>query len=511
MKSRKAIVMARVSSDEQAKGYSLDIQEESIKKWCVLHNVSIVQVFREDHSAKDFNRPQWKELKKYAKSNKTEIDLLLFTTWDRFSRNTTDAFNELFEFKKIGIEVQSILQPIDFSIPESKVLLAIYLTLPEVDNDRRSMKIREGVRAALVSGRWSRKAPFGYSNTRDKINKPHIVPNENAHLIKFAFEQVADGVSQEFIRVQLRKKGLIVSRANISRMLRNLVYLGKIIVPVFENEPEMIVEGLHDGIVDAELFYKVQEVLKGNIIKANKAKQNCQREELPLRGILYCSICSNKVTGSASKSATGAKHFYYHCNHCKRDRYNAKFANKAMEDFFKNLKFQQTPKEIYKDMLESIIGERSPDKKNKEFDEKEMKSKIEILDQKIDKIQDLLIDGVLSADDYNKKKNQFEFEINKLKESVTEEKKISKELKNRIESGINFFTDAGSIYLKASVQQKQKIISSTFPEKIIFENKKCRTLKINDLLQVMLLKDNDLFEIKKGQINENFDLSRQVE
>ena len=144
---------------------------------------------------------------------------------------------------------------IDFSIPESKVLLAIYLTLPEVDNDRRSMKIREGVRAALLSGRWSRNAPFGYSNTRDKINKPHIVPNEKAHLIKFAFEQVATGVSQEFIRVQLRKRGLIVSRANISRMLRNLVYLGKIRVPFFENEPEMIVEGLHDGIVNDELFY----------------------------------------------------------------------------------------------------------------------------------------------------------------------------------------------------------------------------------------------------------------
>ena len=61
--------------------------------------------------------------------------------------------------------------------------------------------------------------------------------------------------------------------------------------------------------------------------------------------------------------------------------------------------------------------------------------------------------------------------------------------------------DAGSIYLKASVQKMQKIISSTFPEKIIFQNKKCRTLKINDSLQVMLLKYNDLPEIKKGQIN----------
>lgn len=74
----------------------------------------------------------------------------------------------------------------------------------------------------------------------------------------------------------------------------------------------------------------------------------------------------------------------------------------------------------------------------------------------------MLIDGILNADDYSKKKNQFEFEIN---------------------------------------QQKQKIISSTFLEKIIIQNKKCLTLKVNDLLQIMLLNNSVLSKIKKGQIN----------
>jgi site-specific DNA recombinase len=117
-------------------------------------------------------------LKAFAKINHKQIDILLVTTWHRFSRNTTDAFNELVTFKQFGIEVQSIQQPIDFSIPESKVLLSIYLTLPEVDNDRRSMKIREGIRAALKSGRWSRTAPVGYNNNSN--NKPRIVLSDKA-------------------------------------------------------------------------------------------------------------------------------------------------------------------------------------------------------------------------------------------------------------------------------------------------------------------------------------------
>lgn len=36
-----------------------------------------------------------------------------------------------------------------------------------------------------------------------------------------------------------------------------------------------------------------------------------------------------------------------------------------LNHFFENLKFQQAPKEIYKDMLEFIIGKKSTDKNNK--------------------------------------------------------------------------------------------------------------------------------------------------
>ena len=34
------------------------------------------------------------------------------------------------------------------------------------------------------------------------------------------------------------------------------------------------------------------------------------REELPLRGVLQCSKCQSKMTGSPSKSSTGRKYFY---------------------------------------------------------------------------------------------------------------------------------------------------------------------------------------------------------
>lgn len=509
MKKRTAILMARVSSDEQAKGYSLDIQETSIRKWCLENNVEVVKSFREDHSAKNFNRPQWKDLKVYAKTNQKNIDLLLVTTWDRFSRNTTDAFNELFAFKKFGIEVQSIQQPIDFSIPESKVLLAIYLTLPEIDNDRRSMKIKEGMRAALKSGRWSRKAPVGYLNTRDSFNKPHIIKSEKAYLIKYAFEEIAKGASQEFVRKKINEKGLKVSRNNISLLLRNFVYIGKIRVPADENEPEEILDGIHEAIIDMNLFYKVQEVLCARNSRKNGTKQNSTRDELPLRGILSCSHCGNKITGSASRSQNGTRHFYYHCNFCKKERYKAASANVCVENFLDEIQFSQSAKEIYKDMLETLFKEKDLD--SKPTITVTTKNKIQFLKSRIDKLQDLLVDGVLSVEDYNKKKGQYQKDLADLNEGLELNNTNNIDIKKKIEKGINLMTNAKSLYLNANVIEKQRLISSIFPEKIEFSNNKCRTNRINDLLSCMLLNNNELHQIKTGKFNENIELSRQVE
>ena len=122
---------------------------------------------------------------------------------------------------KIGIQVQAIEQPIDMSIPENKAMLAIFLAIPEIDNDRRSIKIKGGIRGSLKAGRWCRIAPIGYKNVRDQNNKPVIVPSSIAHHIKYIFEQIAIGKLQSELREEVYRKGIKISRSNFSKLLRN--------------------------------------------------------------------------------------------------------------------------------------------------------------------------------------------------------------------------------------------------------------------------------------------------
>lgn len=57
-----AYLYVRVSTEEQKKGYSLPEQEDRLLKYCKYNNIEVKGIYREDFSAKNFNRPEWKEL-----------------------------------------------------------------------------------------------------------------------------------------------------------------------------------------------------------------------------------------------------------------------------------------------------------------------------------------------------------------------------------------------------------------------------------------------------------------
>lgn len=83
----------RVSTDEQAdKGYSQRDQEERLRKYCDINGIKVRKIIYEDHSAKTFERPAWRSLLKELRKYKGRTDLLIFTKWDRFSRNARDAY-----------------------------------------------------------------------------------------------------------------------------------------------------------------------------------------------------------------------------------------------------------------------------------------------------------------------------------------------------------------------------------------------------------------------------------
>ena len=261
-----AILYIRVSTDEQAqKGYSQRSQEEKLNKYCKDNHIEIVQTIFEDHSAKNFNRPAWNAMMKQLNSSKaSRPNLILFTRWDRFSRNTANAYYMISQLEKMGIEPQATDQPLDMEIPENKVLLAIYIVTAEVENDRRSLNIKQGIYKAKKEGRYMGRAPIGYINISMPDGRKTIVPHEpEATLIRKTFESFEETTSIRTLYKTALQKGLKCSLNAFFNMLQNPVYCGRIRLPsIIEYKTNHEVPGVHTPLISEELFLLVQSRIK---------------------------------------------------------------------------------------------------------------------------------------------------------------------------------------------------------------------------------------------------------
>lgn len=505
--NRSAVIMARVSSEEQAKGFSLKIQKQKLEEYCEREGIKIKHVIREDHSAKNFNRPEWKRLRELLEKPDHGVEQILITSWDRFSRNLYDALSEIQWLRSKGVSVMAIDQPLDMSIPESKMILAVYLTIPEVDNDRRSIKIREGVRAALKAGRWCRVAPKGYNNSRDGQNRPIIVPNEEAKWVKYAFEQIIEGWSQSDVLRVFSDNQIKLQSNGMSKLLRNPVYIGKIIVPSDGKDAAYLVDGIHDPIVSEELFQLVQEELSRRQQIPVKSKHKL-KELFPLRGILHCSKCEKRVTASFSRSKSGKRHGYYHCNYCRKERHPAGKVHSMLESVMAEFQFSKGIQKLYDAILKETIG---TDKKQDEEEIEKLRKDLEKQQSRATKLQDLLMDGAIKAHDYSEMKMRCESEIRNIEKQLSKLEEKDVELAPKLEKSVHLLHNMSNTFKVATNQQKATLIRAIFPDSVVFDGTRCRTPRLNSVLELLLNIDKGFGENKKGRTLKNLELSPLVE
>lgn len=505
---KKAILYVRVSTDEQAAtGFSIRHQKEQLLNYCKQKDIEVLEMFVEDYSAKTFNRPAYKKLFEYAKKNKKEIDFLLFTKWDRFSRNAYESYGEMAKFKKMEISPIALEQPIDTDVPEELLMQAIFFTAPEVENRRRSLNVKVGMRRSRKEGRYLGATPKGYKSIRDELGKPFLVPNEDAKYIKQAFELMSSGKhSQRDIMRTLQKQGVKITRNTMSQILKNPIYKGYVYVPGYRDEPEEIVKGIHEPIVSELLFEQTRAVIEGKKRDVVPYKTK-SLAKFPLRGLIECECCGNNLTASSSKG-NGGIYEYYHCTNGCSKRFSAESINNEIETILKGLKLKPGVKELYIKMLEKdLLGDV---RKNVE-EKKRLESRIAILEDKLEKIQNLLIDGVLDGDDYKEMKGKLKLEKLECEERLSQVKDTTgRDFVDQLETGFGLVENLSKYYQQGGVKVKREIIGSMFPKKFIFEKSEVRTNHIDQTFLLLCRNSKGLKRIKEKDVSDKSKTSCKV-
>lgn len=510
---RKADLYIRVSTDEQAdKGYSQRDQEERLRKYCEIKGIPIRNVYIEDHSAKSFKRPEWqKYLSNLRKSKNSKAGaLLLFTKWDRFSRNAGDAYQTINQLRTFGVEPGAIEQPLDLTIPENKIMLAFYLAAPEVENDRRALNVFHGMRRAKKEGRYMGTAPLGYINKISEDKRKHIALHEfEAPVLKWAFDQIlANNFNTEqiwkMVGEKVNGKGRF-SKNNFWVALRNPLYCGKIFIPPYKEEQGHFVAGQHQPLISEKMFADVQDILDGRkrVIKPKIVAM----ENLPLRGFLKCPKCERMLTGSASKGKMGNYYNYYHCSSSCGTRFKAEVANEA---FVKQLRYLSPKAGMVDIFIEAFINDFNKQMKAQNSDRANIIKEIDTLNKRYQNALLKNADGEMDYDDFQEVKKLIKGRIEKLEKQLNDLASVGTEIRDLVASALKKVANIDRRYENGDIEEKRVVLSSMFPDFLVFDGTQHRTPKINSAILLMYQNTSKLQGKKNGTSLSFLDLSQDV-
>ncbi|RZL98867.1 MAG: recombinase family protein, partial [Pedobacter sp.] len=356
--------------------------------------------------------------------------------------------------------------PLDLTVPENKMMLAIYLTAPEIENDRRGLNTKAGIRQAKKEGRYMGKAPRGYINKAYEDGRRYITIHEpDASTMRWVFKEMGEGLySAESIWRQINKKGFKIDKNTFLLNLRNPVYCGKIKVAAHNDEPAHLVQGLHEPLISESLFYKVQDIMDSRS-KILKGMAIATPKDLPLRNFIKCNRCPRMLTGSASKGKTTYR-VYYHCRSSCGVRYRAEDVNNAFMDELTTF----IPRPGYPELFVASIAEAYGNQHRAIKEEcDELILQISTANKKVDAARELLIQNELEPSEYRKIKEENSSIIARLEMRLNEvnvQKSTHVNIKKLAEMAVNTLCELDKLYDISSIEAKRYLVGILFPDKI---------------------------------------------
>jgi site-specific DNA recombinase len=252
-------------------------------------------------------RPGFNRMIRHAYEKK--IDIILCKSVSRFARNVLDAINTIRELTELGVRIIFDKENIDTGDMASEFIL----TMLSATAQEESRSISENINWALEK-RYERGEPvfvrkLGYQKNEQK---EWIIIEEEAHIVREAFEEALNGktpaqIAKQFIKKRYKK---INGRTDwtsttVRLMLLNRDYTGDVICQKYYTESylshkrvanngernQYFIENHHEPIVSRETFEAVQRELE----RRKKPNKNKKVNRYPLSSRIQCGKCGGNL------------------------------------------------------------------------------------------------------------------------------------------------------------------------------------------------------------------------
>ncbi len=314
-------IYPRVSTEDQSRfGFSLDEQEESLRRLCEYKGYKIYKVYREEGvSAKSMNRPKFKEMIHDMKDGK--INKILVYKLDRLTRSIQDLETICKMLEEYNCDLESDCEEINTSTPTGVFFMRMTTILAQLEIERTSERTKFGLMGAAKKGHFSGKAPIGYR----KINKELVIDEVESEVVKDIFKSYLNGLSVCAIARKLNEKNALNRNwrtTTIDRMLSNYIYSGNYQHRKrIQNEETILLEDVCPAIIDKHDFELVQKQKEKNL------KNYTRKHTYIYMQKIVCSKCHKIMGGSSTTSKNKPTQIYYKCNCC-----NTRINEKKIEE-----------------------------------------------------------------------------------------------------------------------------------------------------------------------------------
>ena len=399
----KAIIYARVSTEMQEEGRSLEFQIRKCEDFCKYNNYTVKEVIQDVESGGNDNREGFLRLQKEIK--KKSFDVLVVYESSRISRITLTMLNFVLELQKSDIKFISISQSeINTTTPTGMLFFQIFAVLADYERKQISMRVKSNKWARAKAGIWQGgNVPIGYK----KIGKEIVIDEET--------KEDVIGIFNTYLATKSLKETAKILGKNISSIkwiLQNEFYIGNLMYGrkqndintgiVKVNKEIKIFKGNHPALIDEDIFREAQQQM------LFKQRYTRIEDKYLFTGLIECT-CGGKLYTNAPN---------YRCEKCKK----AITRNKA-EKFIIN-------KLLHLKELEFLNSK--PNLEKYENDKKSCETQINKLYKEREKYISLYTKDLISEEELEKRLNEIKTKMEFFEKSLEDINRIieSKTLKS---------------------------------------------------------------------------------
>ncbi len=453
----KVTYYARVSSEKDEQLNSLSNQvfyfENHIKE--VSNWIYVEGYVDEGISGTSVNkRDSFKRM--VADSKKGKFDLILTKEVTRFARNTLDSisYTQKLLDNNVGVYFQS--DNINTIMPDSELRLTIMASVAQDEVRKLSERVKFGFSRSIEKKRvLGNNNIFGYRKDKTKL----VIHEEEAKMIRELFEIYSQGemgfykISEYFKQKGYKgKNGTPISSQTLRRIIRNPKYKGyyrtgtvKVVDYKLHKAQKMPKEEWKvfeckeniPAIVSEELWEKCNNILEKKSASCLNRVENKDifKSRYAFSGLIYCKEHEgeehmpgyNRISGSkrSNKPAWGcSRYITYGLKRCESPIIQESELIEILKVVLN--KFLSNKKEIIEDLLSKY--KKYNFTKDFEIEIANIENNINAIQSKKDKLLELTIKSLLSDEEFYKRNEELNQEIQREQEKIKELKEEKEKL-----------------------------------------------------------------------------------